>query len=364
MKMQSRTMSLVRLSVLGLVPIGPSPLLAVEEAPRVEVRIVTDQAEAALAILDARRVSGEATDGQWEALWSSSGFQRLAARQAAFGDQGTRKRLEDFLTSDSTLELLPRLRNSVDDWKAIDVSTAARRAAAYLPAGLPLRATLFPVVKQRSNSFVFDLDADPAIFMFVGGDPTSEEKLANTLAHELHHVGTARCPQPAGYDTLEPPVQRAVDWLSAFGEGVAMLAAAGSPDIHPHASSPPREWAVWERDVARFDPDLVSLEAFFQSILDGVGTEESQRQELFSFINTEDVPQGAFYTVGWKMAAMIERVAGREALVAAICDPRELLSRYNAVSSEISREPDAELARWSPAFLRALGGPGGTDEAR
>jgi len=64
-----------------------------------------------------------------------------------------------------------------------------RRAQAYLPAGLEIRATIYPVVKKATNSFVFDLGGEnPAIFMYV--DPSiPPEKLENTLAHELHHVG-------------------------------------------------------------------------------------------------------------------------------------------------------------------------------
>lgn len=330
-------------------------VLSLEDASGVDVRIVTDQADAALAILEQRRSSSEVADAQWEALWSSVGYKRLAARQATFGNEKTQKRQKDFLGSDAALELLPRLRRAVDDWKAIDITAAAELAAAYTPPGLSLRATLFPVIKQHPNSFVFDLDSNPAIFMYVGEEQASE-KLANTLAHELHHVGTSGCPQPADYETLSLSVKRVIDWLSGFGEGIAVLAAAGSPDIHPHASSPASEWAVWERDIAHFNNDLVRLEAFFQSILDGVGTEDTQREQLFSFINTDEVPQGAFYTVGWKMAALIERAHGREVLVAAICDPRQLLARYNAVAAENPRNAGTGLARWSPAFLQALEG--------
>lgn len=347
-----------RASVFILAALGPGPVLSLEDASRVDVEIVPDQAEAALAILEQRRSGDEVTSGRWEALWSTTGYQRLAARQATFGDEQTQQRQRDFLDSDAALELLPHLRSAVDGWQGIDITAAAELAAAYTPPGLALRATVFPVIKQRSNSFVFDLDGDPAIFMHVGGEQ-EPEKLINTLAHELHHVGTSGCPDPVDYGTLSPSVKRVVDWLAAFGEGVAVLAAAGSADVHPHASSSASEWVVWERDIAHFNEDLVRLEAFFQSILDGVGTEDSQRQQLFSFINTSEVPQGAFYTVGWKMAALIERAHGRDALVATICDPRELLARFNAVVAEHSSSPDGDLARWSSAFLQALKGQPG-----
>jgi len=80
-------------------------------------------------------------------------------------------------------------------------------------------------------------------------------------------------------------------------------------------------------------------------------------QRLFLFINTGYVPQGAFYTVGWKMAAMIERARGREALVKLVCDPRALLAAYNEVAAAHARRGGAGLALWSPEFLTALSGP-------
>ena len=65
---------------------------------------------------------------------------------------------------------------------------AARAALAYLPEGARIRAKIYPVIKPRENSFVFDLKGDPAVFLYL--DPAvSRGQLENTLAHELHHIG-------------------------------------------------------------------------------------------------------------------------------------------------------------------------------
>ncbi len=340
-------------SLLAVAWLTAAPVQSLGSGPRVDVQIVTDQVDAALRILEQYGSGNEVTETEWEALWESTGYRRLAVRQASFGDENTQQRLKEFLSSADALELLPRLRQAAADWKAMDVAVAAELVAAYTPQGLPLRATVFPVIKQQPNSFVVDLDSDPAVFMYVGEEVTPEQ-LTNTLAHELHHVGTAGCPDPADHDSRGPEVRRVIDWLSAFGEGIAVLAAAGGPDVHPHANSPSNQWVVWERDIANFNHDLARIETFFQGILDGTIPDDTQRAQLFTFINTDEVPQGAFYTVGWKMAALIEREYGREILVAAICDPRQLLSRYNAVVAEYPRDEGAGLARWSPGFLRAL----------
>jgi hypothetical protein len=77
-----------------------------------------------------------------------------------------------------------------------------------------------------------------------------------------------------------------------------------------------------------------------------------------SLINAEGVPQGPFYTVGWKMAAIMERAHGRGEVVEAVCDPRRLLVRYDESARAYPR-PDAEpLPLWSETFLRRIGAGG------
>ena len=53
--------------------------------------------------------------------------------------------------------------------------------------------------------------------------------------------------------------------IGAFGEGFAMLAAAGGPDVHPHAVSSPEERARWDKDMLNFNDDLKKVECFGKS---------------------------------------------------------------------------------------------------
>ena len=103
--------------------------------------------------------------------------------------------------------------------------------------------------------------------------------------------------------------------MSGFAEGRAVLAAAGGPDVHPHATSEPAERAVWERDFARVDEDVRRLESFFVAILDGKLIEDERNRQGMSFVSTADVPQGAYYTVGWLMSTVVERERGRRRLI-------------------------------------------------
>ena len=330
-----------------------APAFAQEAEAPVEIRVVLDEADAVIAILEKRSLELELSDVDWQRLEESEGYVRLRRRQESFGADNFDERFHDYLSSDGPLERLDALREALVKWRSIDAGHAGARAYAYLPPGSRIRTTIYPVIKQTKNSFVFELDTDPAIFMYV--DPErSRTQLGNTLAHELHHVGAATCPEPDGVGSLSPEAQQVVSWLSAFGEGMAMLAAAGGPEVHPHAGRSPEEWAIWERDVGEFSTDLPRIEMFFRGVLAGEASVEEQRAELFSFISTDEIPQGGFYTVGWKMAALVERVMGREVVVRAVCDPRILLEAYNEVAAAYPRSDVEPLPLWGEDFLAAI----------
>lgn len=327
-------------------------LLGADSSGHPDIKVVADEADAALAILEERR-SGEVNAASWRKLWDSEGYRRLTARDKELTGRDDQQALHDYLLSDAALAALPALKKAVAELKSYDFNVPAARAFRYLPAGFALKATLYPVIKPTHNSFVYDVPANPAFFVAVNPERPAAE-LTNTVAHELHHVGLAQCVDPSKDPRLNPRQQRAVDWLSGFGEGEAVLAAAGGPDVHPHDSSAGPEWLIWERDVANFNTDLPRMQDFFRAVLAGKLTEEQQKQQLYAFIDTDDVPQGPFYTVGWKMAAIVERVEGHDALVGALCDPRRLLALYNHAVANTHRADGENLPTWDPAFLAAL----------
>ena len=169
-------------------------------------------------------------------------------------------------------------------------------------------------------------------------------------AHELHHIGYAAACRSAP-EAKDSTLALARRWLGAFGEGVAMLAAAGGPAVHPHAASPPEERRRWDREVANAGTDLRRVERFLLDILDARVTDpDSITRVGMSFFGV----QGPWYTVGWSMAVTIEREAGRAALVSALCDPARLLAAYNAAAKGRSAPvlplwSERLIARISPA---------------
>jgi hypothetical protein len=315
--------------------------------------MVTDEPDAVLAILDKRAAGETPGEEDWQRLFSTEGYRRLKEREAAMQRPFDDASFRDFVLSADLLERRRALRRTLGQWRAVDLAGPARRAFAYLPESAVIRARIYPPIKPRTNSFVFEPSTNPAIFLYL--DPkVGPAKLENTVAHELHHIGVGSVCRDTAAEAAPKNVKTALSWMSGFAEGRAMLAAAGGVDVHPHATSDAAERAVWERDFMKVGEDLRRLETFFLAILEDDLSEEERDRRGMSFIATEDVPQGPYYTVGWLMGSVIERELGRERLVESLCDSATFLSDYNlAARAEMSRG-HAALPLWSDVLIDRL----------
>jgi len=317
---------------------------------RVNVHLVTDEADAVLAILAKRRANQVLTQEDWDRLFSSEGYRRLKRRETSMQRSFTDDEFKSFILSDKLLANAKALAVTLGRWRQANVGRAAERALAYLPKEAHIQAKIYPVIKPRENSFVFEVNTDPAIFLYL--DPVkSKEQFENTLAHELHHIGYgSSCPPSrikAEIARAPENVRLVTDWIDGFGEGFAMLAAAGGPDIHPHKYSKPEDRARWDRDMANYNSDLKKVQQFFLDILSNKLSEEERTKQGFSFFGV----QGPWYTVGWKMAVVIEKRYGRARLIECICDQRKLLSTYNRAAARHNRNSRVPLAIWSATVI-------------
>jgi hypothetical protein len=335
--------------------IGSGPIVAgkSELPPTVKVSIVSDEAEAVLAVLAKKRGQRAITVDDWRRIFSSEGYTRLKKRELSMGRSFEDEDFKRFVLSDQLSRQAQTLTATLEHWKRADVSRAARLALAYLPEKATIQAKIYPVIKPQRNSFVFDIDRDPAIFLYL--DPAMDQaKFENTLAHELHHIGYGTvCPTKNSKEEIgrQPKnMQTVLTYMRAFGEGFAMLAAAGGPGTHPHATSDPKDRARWERDVANFDSDLRKVEKFFLDVLGNRLSDQQFRETLAGFYGE----QGAWYTVGWRMSVLIEKELGRSALVAAMCDPRALPATYNSAAQRYNRNSRKPLTLWSPELIEAI----------
>ncbi len=322
-----------------------------------EVKIDSTQAEATLGLLAARARGESVPASSWDRVFESEGYKRVLARELALDerlgiDRGySNESFLEWALSDAALEGLVERQRTLAAWADIDLDEAARRARAYLPEGTRLKATAYPIVRKQTNSFVWDLHHDPAIFLSVGADVGVGE-LMLTLAHELHHVGFAGgCPEQSDEEAGEG-VTAARRWLSGFGEGLAVLAAAGGPEGEIHAPGQGDLGAAWRERIENLESDMRALEAFLIDVADGRTVGEEAQKRGMAFVSAEDVPQGAFYSIGWFMAVAVERHLGREAVVAAVCDHGRLLTDYQRVARG---RADSALPSWSDRLLQVLG---------
>jgi hypothetical protein len=340
--------------ICAAVFVAPVESTQLAESSRVDVRQVTDEAEAVLAILAKKQANQPLTDADWQQLFSTEGYVRLKQRETGMQRPFDDAEFKDFVLSDTLAARAQALEETLVKWKQAEITAAVNRALAYLPETARIRAKIYPVIKPKSNSFVFEVSTDPAIFLYL--DPAiTAKQFENTLAHELHHIGYgSSCPPPGiseEISKLPENIQPVIDWSGAFGEGFAMLAAAGGPEIHPHAFSQPEDRARWDRDMANYNDDLKKVEKFFLDIVENrLNQEEKIREMAFSFFGV----QGPWYTVGWKMAVTIENVYGRARLIDCLCDMRELLPTYNDAAAKYNQTAPAPLALWSSSLIDGI----------
>jgi hypothetical protein len=143
-----------------------------------------------------------------------------------------------------------------------------------------------------------------------------------------------------------------LNYLTAFGEGRAMLAAVGGPGVHPHAEDADSIQKRWDRDVARAPLDVNELSGFFADVLARrISTADSVQRRGNSYFGV----QGPWYTVGWLMAATVEREFGRAALISTLCKPVEFLMQYNRAAQRSNSARHTSLPIWPSSLIDTFG---------
>jgi hypothetical protein len=329
----------------------------VNAARRVGLVLDSSEADQALQILDKEHEGRRVDAADWARLFAAQPYQWLKGREASLGRGFTDDQFKQFLESREAQASRAVWRRTLAGMKRADMVAIGKHVLAWLPPGAALHARVFPEIKPLKNSFVWSKEGEgPAIFLAI--QEQSPDSFENTVAHELHHIGleSLAARQQALQAPLPERVKRAMTWMGAFGEGEAMLAAVGSNQRHPHWEDDALTRARWDSDMMHFNSDLTAVQQLLLDILDGKLTDQTEiRKRAAPFWGV----QGAWYTVGYEMAVLVEKRYGRAAFNDCLLDPRLLLVRYNEVARE-ANAAGASLATWSPELLEKLKAPDGS----
>jgi hypothetical protein len=224
--------------LLGLLLLVPGLVARAAPSDRVQLTLDTSEADQVLAILALRQAGKSVDDARWQSLFVTAPYRRLKERERKIAEQfrhDTSSVLSDedfkkFVLSDDLLARAPQLRETLERWKHADLRRSAERVLDYLPAQAFLHAKIYPIIKPGTNSFVWELAKDPTIFLYLDPEVT-RAKFENTVAHELHHIGLGSLGPVYSQKIADLPerARAAAEWMGCFGEGLAMLAAAGGP---------------------------------------------------------------------------------------------------------------------------------------
>lgn len=323
-----------------------------QPSDRVVLTLDSSEAEAVLAILDKRALHETVTEADWQRVFMSKPFRRLEQHEASVSQPLTNQQFMEFVT---TLDASRQpLREVLRQWESLDLQAVAQRPRVYLPPQATIRAEVYPVIDATSGSFVFEPDAPtPAIFLHVEPKTKTREELENTFAHEAHHLGLASV--QAAYkqqiSSLPENARQAAWWMGNFREGAAVLAAAGSPDVHPMGAFPERIQQEWDREAGHFADDVAELNQFFLDTVHGDLRNDAVAHESRVFLGHG---MGPWYTGGYRMAVTIEREFGRPALVATYVDPRQFIARYNEAAISRNAKDGGRLPLFSAEVLKAV----------
>jgi predicted metal-dependent hydrolase len=326
--------------------------IAAAAEDRIHFKLDTSEADAVLAILEKHTAGRAVSDSDWQAVFSSEPYRRLKKRETSMKRDFTDENFKSFVFSEDLARKAPELRRTLEAWKKSDLHRIANRILPYLPANAQVKASIYPVIKPKTNSFVFETDTNPAIFLYL--DPEQDEaEFENTVAHESHHIGfsDANKKYEERIKSLPPNAQHAAKWLGAFGEGLAVLAAAGSADVHPMKDFKTDQRIRWDQDMKFVDQQLIEVNQFFLDVIEGgFAKPEIADHVAFTFFGY----RGPWYTVGYLMGNMVEKHFGRGVLIDCMADPRFLLVKYNEAATKENAAGKSALALWSPEVLKAV----------
>src|SRR3712207_1710387 len=103
------------LTLLAVLLFGPAHV-CLAQAPALDVRLVTDEAEAVLAVLAKRRANQPVGEADWRRVFESEGYARLKARETSLKRSFEESDFRAFVLSDELARRAPALEETLARW--------------------------------------------------------------------------------------------------------------------------------------------------------------------------------------------------------------------------------------------------------
>src|SRR5208283_4184176 len=116
------------------------------------------EAEQALVILHKEQSHQMVTDADWQKLFATFPYQWLQMREAGLH--------REFLEAPETEARTAEWTETLAGMERANMTAIGERILAWLPEGAEIHTRVFPMIKPKTNSFVWrNPQGDPAIFI-------------------------------------------------------------------------------------------------------------------------------------------------------------------------------------------------------
>jgi len=310
-----------------------------------------DEVEASLTLLE-KGFDQTLQTGDWIRLFETRGYRLLKKRELNMGNAFNDEDFQIFIKSLINTKTVGSYQLTFERFQAIDLNGIQQKVMAYLPKHATFNTTIIPIIKSQKNSFVHQMEGESCLFIYLA-PACLKAKLENTLIHELHHIGLDSVYDPSKYSGLETKTQKLIEWTNAFGEGFAMLAAAGGPQNHP-VPFDEQNRRVWNENSRHVEIDFEKIQCFLIHILEGQFEDEQALIAKGMELMMNNGGQGSWYTVGWKISIIIEEIFGRQTLIDCMEDLRKLYIHYNKGVKVYNSKYGLSLPSWHDKIINRV----------
>lgn len=316
------------------------------------VNLISDQVEVVIDILKRTEENNKISKEHWNKLFHTQGFQLLEKRESEMNEGIKKSEFKGYIIDKIASDGYLPYEKSLDKLNKLDLDEIIESTKDYLPDNTNLDTDIIPVIKPQKNSFIHKINDKLVLFLYLEPD-IIKEKMENKLIHELHHIGFDYVYQNSDYSYLLKPAQKVIEWTNAFGEGFAMLAAAQGLENHPNKFDEDLK-SKWDKNMENYNKDFHKIQNFLLTILEGHFADERKLYNRGFQLMTNNGGQGSWYTVGYKIAVVIEKTASRDLLIKCMQDLTQLYCHYNRLVKQYNKKQNKNLHKWDQKIINVL----------